>query len=109
MRLIEQSPISAELADLKRRASQRRELCFRVKRMIIERLDLPISPAWITDDQPLIGRGLELDSVDTLELIIAVDAEFGVVISDDEIGVFGSVSHLVDRIEISGDGAGYAG
>lgn len=70
--------------------------------MIVERLDLPIDPKWITDDQPVIARGLELDSVDVLELIIGIEAVFGASITDDEIGAFGSVSRLVDRIEFGG-------
>lgn len=87
------------LANLRQKAAERQEFCHRVKTLIVERLDLPISPEWITDDQPLIARGLELDSVDTLELMIGIEMEFGEAITDDEIGVFGSVSRLVERIE----------
>lgn len=83
-------------------ATARRAKCRSVKAMIVERLDLPIDPDWITDDQPLIARGLELDSVDTLELMIGVEAEFGVTLMDDEVAAFGSVSKLVDRIESEG-------
>lgn len=80
-------------------AAERQAKCLQVKEMIVERLDLPIAPDWITDDQPLIARGLELDSVDTLELIIGIDAVFGVALTDEEVGAFGSVSRLVDRLE----------
>jgi acyl carrier protein len=85
--------------ELKQQAAHRQSMCHRVKEMIVSRLDLPIPAAWITDDQPLIARGLELDSVDTLELMIGIEAEFGVSITDDEVGVFGSTSRIVDRIE----------
>jgi acyl carrier protein len=81
------------------RATERIALCSQLRALIVERLDLPVDPDWITDDQPLVGRGLELDSVDTLELMIGVEAEFGTTITDDEIGVFGSVSRLADRVE----------
>ncbi len=93
------SATTTTLDEVRQSAAHRLDMCLKVKQMIVERLDLPIDPRWITDDQPLIGRGLELDSVDTLELVIGVDAEFGVSITDDEVGVFGSTSRLVDRIE----------
>jgi acyl carrier protein len=84
------------------KAAHRHEMCAQVKEMIVDRLDLPIEPAWVTDDQPLIARGLELDSVDVLELIIGIEAAFGASITDDEIGALGSVSRVVDRIEFGG-------
>ena len=80
-------------------ALARRNLCERVRCMIVERLDLPLDPNWITDDQPLFGRGLELDSVDTLELMLGVEAEFDVSLTDDDRVAFGSVAKLVQRIE----------
>lgn len=89
----------SDLEDLRARAQERQEKCLIVKAMIVDRLDLPIEPEWITDDQPLIGRGLELDSVDVLELIIGVEAIFGVALTDEEVGAFGSTSRLVDRVE----------
>lgn len=104
MSVPETTTASLTADELRARAARRSELCRRAKRMIVDRLDLPIPPDWITDDQPLVGRGLELDSVDTLELIIAVEMEFDVAISDDEVGVFGSVSRLIDRIEADGTG-----
>lgn len=94
--------MGATLEELRVTAQRRQETCNKVKVMIIDRLDLPIDPGWITDDQPLVGRGLELDSVDTLELIIGIEAMFDTSITDDEIGAFGSVSRLVDRIESGG-------
>ena len=89
-------------AEALERATERQAKCRRVKEMIVERLELPVDPGWITDDQALIGRGLELDSVDTLELMIGIEAEFGVALMDDEVAAFGSVSRLVDRAESDG-------
>ena len=78
-------------------AAHHQEMCSpRVKALIVERLDLIVDAAWIVNDQPLVAdSGLELDSVDTLELMIGVEMEFGATITDDETGVFGSVSRLV--------------
>jgi 3-hydroxyacyl-[acyl-carrier-protein] dehydratase len=84
----------ASYEDTLQQAAERQAKCRRVKEMLVDRLELPIEPDWITDDQALIGRGLELDSVDTLELMIGIEAEFGVTILDDEVAAFGSVSRL---------------
>ncbi|UVS76693.1 acyl carrier protein [Actinokineospora sp. UTMC 2448] len=85
--------------ELRAAAAARRETCARIKRMIVSRLDLPIEPEWITDDQPLFGRGLELDSLDVLELYVAIEAEFGVALYDSDMSVFGSVSRLAGHVD----------
>ncbi len=87
-----------DIAELKREAEARRRTCFDLKQMIVSRLDLPIDPEWITDDQPLFGRGLELDSLDVLELLVAIEAEFGVSLYDDDTSIFGSVATLADHV-----------
>jgi acyl carrier protein len=84
--------------ELRAAASARRETCAQIKRMIVSRLDLPIEPEWITDDQPLFGRGLELDSLDVLELYVAIEAEFGIALYDSDMSVFGSVSRLATHV-----------
>ncbi|MFC5831578.1 acyl carrier protein [Nonomuraea insulae] len=85
--------------ELRARAAQRKHTCAQIKKMMVSRLDLPVEPDWITDDQPLFGRGLELDSLDVLELYVAIEAEFGVALYDSEMEVFGSVSRLADEID----------
>jgi acyl carrier protein len=84
--------------ELRAAASARRETCAQIKKMIVSRLDLPIEPEWITDDQPLFGRGLELDSLDVLELYVAIEAEFGIALYDSDMSVFGSVSRLATHV-----------
>jgi acyl carrier protein len=66
--------------------------------MIVNRLDLAIDPDWIMNDQPLFGRGLELDSIDTLELILGVESDFDVSLSEDDRWAFGSVAKLAEYI-----------
>lgn len=70
----------------------------RVKEMIIERLKLDgMSPADIDDAAPLFGDGLGLDSIDALELVLAIEQTFGVKIEDEASGLkaFRSVDALV--------------
>ena len=93
--------MGAELEEALQSATDRQEMCMRVKKVIVNRLELPIPPEWITDDQPLFGRGLELDSLDALELCMAMDAEFGVAVYDDDVSLFGSVSACVEYLTSS--------
>ncbi|MFI7588139.1 phosphopantetheine-binding protein [Spongisporangium articulatum] len=78
-----------------------------IKAVIIDRLDLPVPPEWLTDDQPLFGRGLELDSIDALELSMAIDQKFHMPVYEDDMSIFGSVgsflSHLTTNREAAGE------
>ena len=84
-----------------RRAAEWGDITGRVKRVLTDRLELPIPHDWITDDQPLFGRGLELDSLDALELSMAIDQEFGTPVYEENTSLFGSVSavllYLLDK------------
>jgi acyl carrier protein len=74
----------------------------RIKRLIVESLNLEgMRPEMIEDEAPLFGEGLGLDSVDALELVVALEKEFGIRIKSQEIGreVFYSVSTLSQFIE----------
>ncbi len=74
----------------------------RIKRLIVESLNLEgMEPEMIEDETPLFGEGLGLDSVDALELVVALEKEFGIKIKSQEIGreVFSSVSTLSQFIE----------
>lgn len=81
------------------RAAARRALNERMRRSLVEALDLPLDPDLLDDDQPLFGRGLELDSLDTLEIVSVVEEEFEAYITDQDRFVFGSVNRLVDFVE----------
>jgi len=81
------------------RAQARQQLCREVKALLVERLALDVNPELIGDDQPLFGRGLELDSIDTLELAMAIEETYGVTITDDETESLLSLNRLVDHVE----------
>ncbi|EEM59833.1 MULTISPECIES: acyl carrier protein [Bacillus cereus group] len=80
-------------------AEKRKQLTTRIKEIITERLDLEIEPHHITDDQPLFGRGLGVDSLDALELFLAIEEEFGVAVYDENMAVLGSINKIADFIE----------
>jgi acyl carrier protein len=55
-----------------------------VKKVIIEVLQLEdIEPADIDTDAPLFGDGLGLDSIDALELGVALQKRYGITLSAD--------------------------
>jgi acyl carrier protein len=59
------------------------ELKRRIKEIMVENLMLQITAEEITDDKPLFGpEGLGLDSVDALQLVVALDKNFGLKIPD---------------------------
>ena len=74
----------------------------RIKEVIVSSLDLEdITPDDIETDVPLFGEGLGLDSIDALELGMAMKKEFGVVFSSDAAEnrkVFYSVKTLADCV-----------
>jgi len=60
-----------------------RTLKERIKRMMVENLMLQLTADEIPDDQPLFGpNSLGLDSVDALQLVVALDKSFGIKIPD---------------------------
>ncbi|MGY3713635.1 MULTISPECIES: phosphopantetheine-binding protein [Lactococcus] len=70
----------------------------KIKRIIIDSLMLDLDKRLIQNDQPLFGRGLELDSIDALELSIGISTEFGITLSDDDMSIFSSINKLTDYI-----------
>ncbi len=72
-----------------------------LKRLIVETLRLEdIRPEDIGDSAPLFGDGLGLDSVDALELVVALEKSYGVIIEDEDVGkrAFASVEVLADFV-----------
>ena len=77
------------------------DLVLELKRLIIDTLKLEdITPENIEDDGALFGTGLGLDSIDALELVVALEKQYGVFIADSELGkkVFRSVTALAEFV-----------
>ena len=63
------------------------EMGLRIRRLLVETLRLEgLEPEAIADDQPLFGEGLGLDSIDALELVVALEREFGIAIANESVG-----------------------
>jgi acyl carrier protein len=79
------------------------DLKLQIKELIISALELEdIKPENIVDSEPLFGSGLGLDSIDALELGVALKKKFGVKFSAenaDNKKHFASVDALAAYIE----------
>jgi acyl carrier protein len=73
-----------------------------LKKLIVEALVLEdIAPEEIETDAPLFVEGLGLDSIDALELAMALEERYGVKIEDDpdeNRRIFASVKSLADFV-----------
>jgi len=77
------------------------DLVHDLKVKIVEFLKLDgVTPEQIDDNAPLFGSGLDLDSIDALELVVMLEAHYGIIIKDIEEGrpAFQSVRSLADFI-----------
>ena len=77
----------------------------RVFDLIVERLELQdIHIEDIDFDDPIFasfdeeGRGMQLDSVDALEIVVGLNEEFGIKVSDENMAVFRSIRTIADFI-----------
>lgn len=72
-----------------------------LKGQIIEQLNLEdFNVADISDDMSLFGEGLGLDSIDALELIVLLENNYGIKLTNPEEGktVFVSINTMADYI-----------
>ena len=81
----------------------RDELENKIKGIVVESLDLEdLAAQDIETEVPLFGEGLGLDSIDALELGMAIKKAFGVTFSQnpaDNRAIFRSVKTLADFIQ----------
>lgn len=77
------------------------ELILKLKQEIIEALNLEdVKPEDIDENASLFGAGLGLDSIDALELIVLMEKNYGIKLSDPNQGkeIFKSVAVMADYI-----------
>jgi len=75
-----------------------------VAKLIVEALNLEVAPSEIDPEAPLFGEGLGLDSIDALEIALAISKRYGFQLrSDDERNhrIFASLRALAAHIEKS--------
>lgn len=72
-----------------------------LKAQIIDALNLEgMTPEQIDNEEPLFGGGLGLDSIDALELIVILDKNYGIKLSNPAEGreIFKNVNSIADYI-----------
>jgi len=77
------------------------ELLAELKIKIISTLSLlDVRPEDIQEDEPLVGGGIGIDSIDILELVLMLEKDYGVKIETREVGVkaFASVRALAQFV-----------
>ena len=73
-----------------------------IKKLIIDALELEeVVAGEIESEAPLFGEGLGLDSIDALEMAIALENRYGVTLEEDaeeNVQIFASVRSLADFV-----------
>jgi acyl carrier protein len=78
------------------------ELKQQIKKLMVENLMLQVTVDEIGDDQPLFGpNSVGLDSVDALQLVVALDKNFGLKIADQAAAkqILTSVSAMAEAVQ----------
>jgi acyl carrier protein len=77
------------------------ELEREIARLIVEGLNLPITPEQIDPEAPLYAKGLGLDSIDILEIALIVSKQYGIVLRADNQEnerIFRSLRHFAQYV-----------
>ena len=73
----------------------------RVKQILVEQLHYSLTPETIRPDTSLYGKGLGLDSVDVVSLMVRLEEEFEIFFEAEEVApsiqTFGSLLQAVER------------
>jgi acyl carrier protein len=79
----------------------RRQLLEQVKRLLSSRFGLGLCPDEIPDSSAIFGAGLGLDSMAAIELVVALEKEFGFTVHDEDLteANFSSVAALASYVQ----------
>ena len=81
--------------------ANREQLVKEIRQLIVDSVQIQHIPVEsITEATTLFGEGLGLDSVDVLEVVVAVERKFGVKVRDAKTGqqIFRSVGSIADFV-----------
>lgn len=86
-------------SELEERIAKRCAVLAGIKAELIERLQLDFNPDDIDDDTYLFGAGLQLDSIDALEIILGIQARFGAEIPEGDLSSLRTINTLADFVQ----------
>lgn len=85
--------------ELREKIEHRENTLNRVIELLISALQLDRSYEELDPDTPLFGTGLGLDSVDAVEIVVALESEFGISLDDgDSMFALRTINSLVDVV-----------
>ena len=85
--------------ELREKIEYRENTLNRVIELLISGLQLDRSYEELDPDTPLFGTGLGLDSVDAVELVVALESEFGISLDEgDSMFALRTINSLVDVV-----------
>jgi acyl carrier protein len=86
-------------SELKEKIEQRENMLNRVIELLISSLQLDRSYEELDPDTPLFGTGLGLDSVDAVEIVVALESEFGISLDEgNSMFALRTINSLVDVV-----------
>ena len=92
--------------ELRDRIAGRESVLGRVVEILITSLQVDRAPGEFDPDTPLFGTGLALDSVDAVEIVVALESTFGVSLDEDETpAALRTINTLVDAVMSESAGA----
>ncbi|MDA2920226.1 acyl carrier protein [Desulfobacterota bacterium AH_259_B03_O07] len=83
------------------------EIHVRIRNVLIDKIQSEIRPEDLKRDTPLIEFGVGVDSIATLELLVALESEFQITIDEDEVNqellenIDCIAEYIIKRIEVS--------
>jgi acyl carrier protein len=80
--------------------AHREDVLARVRQLILESVNVSRKPDELDPDIALFGSGLGLDSIDAVEIVVALDTTFGVRLADNVFGraEMRTINGLVDLV-----------
>ncbi|MFQ5786907.1 MAG: acyl carrier protein [Thermodesulfobacteriota bacterium] len=83
------------------------EIHVRIRNVLIDKIQSEIRPEDLKRDTPLIEFGVGVDSIATLELLVALESEFEITIDEDEVNqellenIDCIADYIIKRLEVS--------
>ncbi len=83
------------------------EIHVRIRSVLIDKIQSEIRPEDLKRDTPLIEFGVGVDSIATLELLVALESEFQITIDEDEVNqellenIDCIAEYIIKRTEVS--------
>ena len=85
--------------ELRKKIEHREDTLNRVIELLISGLQLDRSYEELDPDTPLFGTGLGLDSVDAVEIVVALESEFGISLDEgNSMFALRTINSLVDVV-----------